>query len=333
MSRLARSDPSTPGISRRRRGSGFSYVNVTGKPLSDDEALARIRSLVIPPAWSDVWICPRPNGHIQAVGTDQEGRRQYLYHLAWRESRDQEKFDRSQSLGKCLPQIRRTMASHLRKDGLGQQQVLTCAVRLIDLGLFRVGSEHYARRNNSYGLATLRRDHVYQTANQVRFEFPAKSGQLGQMVIREPRVVRMVSRLLKRDDRSPELLAWRDDVTGEWVDVKSRHVNEHIRTLTGADLTAKDFRTWHATVLMAEVLARRLDDEPSARQFRRVVVDSYRAVADALGNTPAVARSSYVDPRVVDLAEQGKLIPLGRSSRHEIVTLNSSSQVLQLLKA
>ena len=332
MPRLRRSDPSAKGFTRRKTGRGFTLLDEHGARITDEETLHRIRALVIPPAWTDVWICPHPNGHIQAVGTDDAGRRQYLYHPYWQEVRSEVKFDRAARTRQLPPFPAQTTATGAATESrLSQERVMACAVRLLDLGAFRVGSEAYAKQNSSFGLATLRRDHVHLVSEGVAFEFPAKSGQLGQVVVTDPYVREIVARLLRRSDDSPDLLAWWDRSRREWVDVKSTHINEHLRTLTRQDLTAKDFRTWHGSVLMAMNLA--VHAAQGENLTTRRLAEAYREVSNELGNTPAVVRSSYVDPRVVDLAERGRTIPRFRTHRHELVPTKASTSLHELLAA
>jgi DNA topoisomerase I len=304
--RLRRADLSQAGIIRRRRGRGFNYLWADGRPVTEPDVLARIESLVLPPAWTDVWICPWPNGHIQAVGTDSAGRRQYRYHDAWRVQRDQMKFDRVLSVAQLLPAAREKASVALAARGLGQERVLAAAFRLLDLGFFRVGGEEYADDNGSYGLATMRREHVSFEGRSVIFEYPAKSGKQRVQSLVDDDVRKVVRALVNRPDSSPELLGYRDR-TG-WRDVTSADINSYLRELVGADVSAKDFRTWHATVLMAVALAvsEQVPKSPSARS--RAKARAYREVADYLGNTPAVARKSYVDPRVVDRYDSGETI-------------------------
>lgn len=307
MPRLRRADLSEAGIIRRRRGRGFSYIwAAEGRPVTEPEVLARIEALVIPPAWTDVWICPWPNGHIQAVGTDAAGRRQYRYHDAWRVQRDQMKFDRVLSIARLFPAAREKAAVALATKGLNKDRVLAAAFRLLDLGFFRVGGEEYADDNGSYGLATLRREHVSFEGRLVIFEYPAKSGKQRVQSIVDDDVRKVVRALVNRRDTSPEVLGYRTH-TG-WRDVTSADINSYLRELVGTDVSAKDFRTWHATVLMAVALAvsEQVPKSPSARS--RAKARAYREVADYLGNTPAVARKSYVDPRVVDRYDDGETI-------------------------
>jgi DNA topoisomerase I len=305
--RLRRANLAEAGIIRRRRGRGFSYVwAADDRPVTEPEVLARINSLVIPPAWTDVWICPWPNGHIQAVGTDAAGRRQYRYHDAWRVQRDQMKFDRVLAVAQLFPAAREKAAAALATKGLHKDRVLASAFRLLDLGFFRVGGEEYADDNGSYGLATMRREHVSFQGGSVIFEYPAKSGKHRVQSLVDDDVRKVVRALVTRRDPSPELLGYRTR-TG-WRDVSSADINSYLRELVGADVSAKDFRTWHATVLMAVALAvsEQVPKSPSARN--RAKARAYREVADYLGNTPAVARKSYVDPRVVDRYDNGETI-------------------------
>jgi DNA topoisomerase IB len=305
--RLRRADPSGPGYRRRRRGKGFSYTDERGRPLTDPEVLGRIRALVIPPAWRDVWICPDPRGHIQAVGVDDAGRRQYRYHDVWRAKRDAAKFDHVLDVARRLPALREAVGRALSDRGPTRRRVLAAAVRLLDEGVFRVGGEEY---ENSYGLATLKRDHATVRGSTIEFRYPAKGGVERAVQVVDPRLAPLVRALLRRPDENPDLLAYREGRTG-WRDVRSADINAYLRETTGCDISAKDFRTWHATVLAALALAgpqARAAGSPTAR--RRAVSRAMREVAEYLGNTPAVARASYVDPRIVDLYHAGTTIGL-----------------------
>lgn len=307
MPRLRRSDPSGPGIVRRRRGRGFEYRDAAGRPVRDRATLDRIAALVLPPAWRDVWICPWPNGHIQATGVDAAGRRQYRYHDFWRSSRDRDKHDRVLGLAECLPAVRGRLDDTLAGRGLTRDRVLACAVRLLDLGFFRVGGEEYTQAHNTFGLATIRREHVTVRGDSVIFEYAAKGSLDRVQSVVDPAVRAVVRALLRRHDPSPELLAWWSPAARAWHDVRSTHVNEYVRESTGGQYTAKDFRTWHATVLMAVALA--VSTRPSsARAKARAVTRGYREVAHYLGNTPAVAKAAYVDPRIVDRYYDGVTI-------------------------
>ncbi|MFP5218722.1 MAG: DNA topoisomerase IB [Actinomycetes bacterium] len=307
MTRLRRVSCAAPGLTRRRHGKGFVYLDAAGNRVTDEATIERIQSLVIPPAWEDVWICPIANGHVQATGVDARGRRQYRYHDAWRTKRDLEKHDRVLEFAARLPAARERLLEHLRStDELTRERVLACAVRLIDVGFFRVGGEQYAEENGSYGLATLRKDHVRVLADGVvELEFVGKSGKLWQRSVVEPEVVDVLRRL-KRRRGGAELLAYRRD--GEWVDVKSGDINAFLREVTDTDATAKDFRTWSATVLAAVGLAVSTQAATSPTARKRAVSRVVKEVAEQMGNTPAVCRSSYIDPRVIDLYENGTTI-------------------------
>ena len=331
MPRLRRSDPHGPGYTRRRAGRGWVYLDADRRRIADPATLERIRALAIPPAWRDVWICPYPHGHIQAVGTDAAGRRQYRYHDVWREHRDRLKHLKVLQVGERLPAMRRRWARDLRRDGLDRDRVLAAAARLLDLGLFRVGGEEYAEENNTYGLATLRREHVTIRQGRLVFDYPAKGGLRRQEVVEDRRVAGVVTELRRRrDDPNPELFAYR---TGDsWNDVKSATVNDYLREVSGLDMSAKDFRTWHATVLMASVLAR--EPVPAGRRGRdRAVRSGYVEVSEALGNTPAVCKTSYVDPRVVDLYHDGATIALPPARRSDDAMRTAlEREVLDLLR-
>jgi DNA topoisomerase IB len=297
MPRLRRSSPLQPGWTRRRAGRGFVYLDAGGSRL-DGAAVARIRALAIPPAWSAVWICPWPNGHLQAVGTDQAGRRQYLYHPAWRRARDRLKHERALDLAERLPAAREVVAAHLALPRMPRERALATAFRLIDLGCFRVGGEQYAQANGTFGVATLRRDHVRLRRRQVLVDFVGKGGAEWTAALDDAAVYGSVRALLASRNVGPELLAWRDG--RRWHDVTSADVNAYVQEVAGPGITAKDFRTWHGTVAAAHALAVR-NEVRGVTARRRAVTAAMRDVADLLGNTPAVARASYVDPRLVDL--------------------------------
>jgi DNA topoisomerase-1 len=298
--RLRRADCSAAGIRRRRRGKGFEYLDQDGSRLTDEETLARIRDLAIPPAWEEVWICPFPMGHIQATGTDARGRKQYRYHDKWRERRDQEKFDEMIDFARALPAMRKRVDEHLGAKGMTRDRVLASSVRLLDRGFFRVGGEDYAVENESYGLATIHKRHVQLLDDyRLRFDYPAKSGQRRVQSIVDPEVFEIVRELKRRRGGSPELLAYREG--RRWRDLKSADINAYVKEVTGGDFSAKDFRTWNATVLAAVALA---VSGPAAQQSKtarkRAINRAVKEVAHYLGNTPAVARASYIDPRVFD---------------------------------
>src|SRR5246500_1422367 len=303
--RLRRSVLSKPGIVRKRRGKGFAYYGPDDKLLSDPDTLQRIKELVIPPAWKKVWISPYPNDHIQAVGTDAAGRRQYIYHERWQAERSEEKYDRAVSLAKHLPDWRLHLLTDLRGRGLGRDRVLALAQHLIDQGYFRAGGEEYAEENGSYGLSTLLRDHVRLRSDTVEFDYPAKSGVRRTVSLDDPLVIGAVRSLLRADTTSDRLLVYR--ATDGWSEGHADDINTRFRELVGEEFSVKDIRTWHGTVLAAEAFAIARDPKSKTAR-RREEAAVMRAVADQLGNTPAVARGSYVDPRVVAAYEQGVTI-------------------------
>jgi DNA topoisomerase IB len=268
--------------------------------------LARIRALAIPPAWIDVWICPDPLGHLQAMGTDAAGRRQYRYHDRWRQRRDALKFDRMLAFAAELPELRRQVERDLARRGMPRERVVACAVRLLDRSMIRVGSEAYARENGSHGITTLQRDHVRVHGETIEFDFMAKSGQRHVLELRDPQVARVVGALRRRRDDRPELFVFRDG--SRWREIHAKDVNAYVKEAAGEDFTAKDFRTWHGTVVAAVSLAFAEGERTTTTSRRRQVAAAMRDVAESLGNTPAVARASYVDPRVLDRFEEGRTI-------------------------
>ena len=307
MARLRRVDCSSPGILRRRRGKGFEYVDSEGNKITDPEVLTRIAELVIPPAWEDVWICPFPMGHIQATGIDARGRKQYRYHDKWRERRDQEKFDSMISFARTLPLMRKRIQRELRRDGMTRDRVLAAAVRLLDRGFFRVGGEDYAVENETFGLATMHKKHVTLLEGAIRFDYPAKSGKRRVQNVVDPEVADIVATLKRRRGGSPELLAYKEG--RRWVDVKSADINAYVKQSTGGDYTAKDFRTWNATVLAAVALAVSGPAATASKTARkRAITRAVKEVSHYLGNTPAVCRASYIDPRVFDRFDSGLTI-------------------------
>ena len=304
VSDLVRSDPGVPGIGRRRCGRGFRYLGPDGAAVRDRGTIARIRALVIPPAWQDVWICPDPAGHIQATGTDAAGRRQYRYHDLWREQRDQQKHDRMLEFGAALPRLREVIGRHLGGRGLVRQRVLAAAVQLINLGFFRPGGEEYAAGNGSFGLATIRRDQVSVSRGQIVFTYTGKGARQQEQAVAEGQVCAVV-RSLKRRGGGDRLLTYRSG--GCWHDVTATDINDYLREVSGGEFTAKDFRTWHATVLAAVGLAVSEGADTAAAR-RRAIARVCQEVAGYLGNTPAVARASYIDPRVISLYQEGRTI-------------------------
>ncbi|HTX32907.1 MAG TPA: DNA topoisomerase IB [Solirubrobacteraceae bacterium] len=301
--RLRRSDCSGPGLRRVKRGRGFGYLDENGGRIKDTALLERVRSLAIPPAWQDVWICRDELGHLQATGIDAAGRKQYLYHPRWREHRDRQKFRRMEDFGRLLPRLRKRIASHLRAGDLERPQVLACAVRLLDVGMFRIGSEQYADDDGGIGLATIRKEHVTVHRDEAVFSYPAKSGVQRAQAIYDPASLSVVRALKRRRSGGPELLAYRNG--RRWHPLRSEDINEYLKHELGEEFSAKDFRTWNATVMAAVSLATdgRGADSKTAR--KRAMDRSVRAVAALLGNTPAVARRSYIDPRVFDRYQSG----------------------------
>jgi DNA topoisomerase I len=313
--RLRTVSPTSRGWSRRRAGKGFVYLDDEGVRLTA-EHVARIKDLVIPPAWEDVWICPLPNGHIQAVGVDEAGRKQYLYHPDWRVKRDKLKFDRVLEVAARLPRARAAILQHLALDGMPVERAVATAVRLLDLGYFRIGSDAYADSNGSFGLTTLEKRHVRARDGALVFRFEGKSGIEHEIRIDDELAVAAVDTMRRRRGGGDRLLAYKK--VRSWTPMDAALVNEYLRDATGAEITAKDFRTWHATVLAAAALAG--SDEPGDTKTsrKRAVVAAMKEVAEYLGNTPAIARSSYVDPRVLDLYEDG--VTIGSAVRRSYPT-------------
>ncbi len=314
MPRLRRTSPDDPGWTRRRAGKGFVYLDQHGDRLPEADA-QRVRDLVIPPAWEDVWVCPHPNGHLQAVGTDVAGRRQYLYHPAWVEKRSAEKYDRVVSFGRRIGRIRERVLADLAAEGAPEERICALAVRLLDLGCFRIGNDVYAEEYGSFGLTTLERTHVRRRGDVLVFRFVGKSGIDHRVEVEDPvaiEVLDVVRRRRATDD--PCLLAFKRG--SRWCSLAPEYVNDYIREISGLDVTAKDFRTWHATVLAATVLAE--TDEPGASKAsrKRAVAGAMREVAEFLGNTPALARSAYVDPRVLDAYDEGRTIRAATRRRY-----------------
>ena len=306
MPRLRKSDWRSPGIVRRRRARGFSYQWTNGESVTDPETLGRIRSLAVPPAWTEVWICQWPNGHIQAVGTDNAGRRQYLYHDAWRALRDRQKFGRVLEFGRSLPRLRATVERDLGVPGMERARVLAGAVRLLDLGFFGIGGEQYAQENETFGIAMLRKGHVKLIRGKMVFDYPAKGSVERVVTISDPATYRLL-RALKNRRGGENLFAYKKG--SRWVDMRSDEVNAYIREAAGADFSAKDFRTWSATVLGASELAgqaKAMGGSSTARKRAASLV--VKRVAGYLGNTPAVCRRSYLDPKVLDRFEGGETI-------------------------
>ncbi len=307
MARLRRVDCGDSGLRRRRHGRGFVYVDADGNRIEDADTLERIRSLAIPPAWAEVWICARANGHIQATGVDDAGRKQYRYHDDWRARRDADKFDSMVRFAERLPAVRDQVEVDLGLDGMPRERALACAVRLLDRGSFRIGSEDYAEENDSYGLATIRKEHVKVDGEVIAFDYPAKSGLRRRQRVIDAQAATAVRELRRRRGGSDELLAYKED--RRWRDVRSAEINAYLKQASGGDFSAKDFRTWNATVLAAIAIAVSSPVAGDSRTARkRAVRRAVEEVAHHLGNTPAVCRASYIDPRIFDRFDGGLTI-------------------------
>lgn len=292
---------------RLRRGRGFSYVDQRGRRIEDPVVLERIRELAVPPAWQEVWLCPDPVGHLQATGVDAAGRRQYLYHPRWRERRDREKFERMVRFADHLPRLRQRLSRILRKGGEpSRERVLATALRLLDIGMFRIGSEQYAAEDSGIGLATIRKEHVNFQDGAVAFDYPGKGGLRRVQLIEDPVSIELIRALKRRRGGPPELLAFREGQ--RWRGVHSDDINEYLKAQLGEEFSAKDFRTWNATVLAAVVLAADGRDAATKTARRRAINAAVGEVAEVLGNTPAVARRAYIDPRVFDRYQAGVTI-------------------------
>lgn len=320
MTRLRRSDPHGPGLRRMRRGRGFEYRTSDGGRIEDAAVLERLRALAVPPAWTDVWLCPYANGHILATGVDDAGRRQYIYHPAWHERMAQEKFDRMLQLAAVMPAVRGGVTRDLRQDGFGRSRVLAGAFRMLDSALLRVGSEQYARQHGSVGLVTLRGAHARIRGERlVELSFPGKSGQPWESQIDDAELAALIAGLKRRSGRAL-LLSWREDGDSVWRPLRAADVNDDVRRRTGGEFTAKDFRTLHGTIAAAEALAR-IGPRESVTARRRAVAAAIRETAAILGNTPAVARASYVDPRVIDLYDEGVVVDTSRRVEPQLIQL------------
>lgn len=307
MSRLKRSDCNSPGITRRRAGKGFYYLDSNGQRIAERDVIERIKGLVIPPAWSEVWICPRENGHIQATGIDDAGRKQYLYHQKWSETRAARKFDSMLDFASRLPRLRKAVVVDLDPASTERESVLACGVRLIDLGHFRVGGEQYAAENETYGIATVKKEHVSIAGNrkEVVFDYTAKGSLQRTVAIRDEAVRGLSEILLRRRSGPDDYLVFKQG--RKWQDVTADDLNSYIKDRSGGDFSAKDFRTWSGTVTAAVALAS--EELPgTARGRDRRIKESVELVAEELGNTPAVARDSYIDPRLLDLFRSGQAI-------------------------
>jgi DNA topoisomerase I len=323
-----------PGISRQRRGAAFQYIDPDGKVIRDPEELHRIKSLAIPPAWREVWICPIRNGHLQATGRDARGRKQHRYHPRWREVRDENKYDRILAFAKALPLIRQRVDGDLRLPGLPRDKILATVVRLLETSHIRVGNEEYARQNKSFGLATLRNRHVNVSGSTIRFEFRGKSGVEHALDINDAHLARIIKRC--QDLPGYELFQYIDD-NGERRTIDSSDINEYIRQIAGEEFSTKDFRTWAGTVLAARAL-REFETAASDSESKRNIVQAIEAVAKKLGNTKAVCRKCYIHPAVIQSYTDGSLLrALRRRLKQKINESHGleaeEAAVLKLLKA
>lgn len=308
---------SKPGIRRKRWGRSFRYFDPEGQPIRDEKTLARIKSLAIPPAWREVWICPLSYGHLQATGRDAKGRKQSRYHPRWREVRDETKYERMRVFGEWLPRIRERVQHDLAHPGLPREKVLATIVRLLETTFIRVGNEEYARKNHSYGLTTLRNEHVDVQGARVRFKFKGKSSRIHEIDLEDRRLARIVKHCL--DLPGYELFQYLDP-EGEPHSIDSADVNDYLREITGQPFTAKDFRTWAGSVLACAML-RELNPFDSAAQAKKNVVQSIKQVAERLGNTPAVCRKCYVHPGVVASYLEGTMAKaLEKQAEREIAS-------------
>ena len=317
--KLRRSVLTKPGLGRRRSGKGFRYLDRDGEPLTDPDTIERITALVVPPAWTDVWISPDPRGHIQATGVDAAGRKQYLYHPVWREEQDRAKFDHALEVAERLPEVRDRLCRDLTGRGLTRERVLAAIVRLLDMGMFRVGSDQYADRaeDPTFGLATLRPEHVRTKGGCVLLEFTGKAGVEHSAGVGDGEVCAVLRDLKRRRRGADRLFAFWDPSRRRWQPIRADAINDYLREITGEQMTAKDFRTWHGTVKAAEELAA-AGPQPTVTKRKQAVANAMREVADLLGNTPAVARKSYVDPRILEHYEKGR-------------TASGEEEVLELL--
>ena len=293
-----------PGWRRIRSGAGFRYHDANGRAVRNQQNLARIKSLAIPPAWTEVWICPHANGHLQATGRDARGRKQHRYHPRWREARDETKFTRIIAFARALPKIRQRLAKDLAQPGLPRNKVLATIVKLMEKSLVRVGNEEYERENNSYGLTTMKDRHVAVNGSKVQFRFRGKSGKAHDLTVEHPRVARIVAHC--QDLPGQELFQYLDE-KGEPQDVKSEDVNGYLREISGQDFTAKDFRTWAGTVLAAIAL-QEFQKFDSMAQAKRNITQAIESVAQRLGNTPSICRKCYVHPVIIESYMEGSMI-------------------------
>ena len=323
--------PKGPGIRRRASGNGFTYLDANDNTIQDTETIKRIHSLVIPPAWTSVWISPDPNSHIQALGRDARGRKQYRYHPAYRQIRDMVKFDRMRAFGRVLPRIRRIVGRDLNRRGLPKRKVLAAVVKLLETTYIRIGNEEYAEENNSFGLTTLRNQHVQVLGEMLKFRFRGKSGQKHEITLEDPRLARIIRRC--RDIPGSALFQYLDE-NGQPQSIESGDVNEYLREISGGDFTAKDFRTWGGTCLAAGFLLDKCaaEGDPELKQeIKSVLVDVVKDVAGKLGNKPATCKKYYIHPAIIDCYSAGNLRELAEKFRDSSSARLYEQIVLSLL--
>lgn len=319
--------PSGRGIERKRRGESFYYQGANGEPVEDEDTLSRIKSLVIPPAWESVWISPSPNSHIQAVGRDARGRKQYRYHPEYRKVRDLVKFDRMREFGKLLPKIRKAVDRDLNRRGLPKEKIVAAVVRLLETSYIRIGNEEYAEENGSFGLTTLRNQHVQILGDALKFKFRGKSGQNHEIKLHDKKLARLLRQC--KDLPGSSLFEYLDD-EGKPQHIESGDVNDYLRHITGGDITAKDFRTWGGTCLAANYLLEKCSDLEGGAT-KTALVDVVKSVAAKLGNRPATCRKYYIHPAVMDCYLSGHLKQLAQKFGETKSTNYYEQLVLSLL--
>jgi DNA topoisomerase-1 len=320
----------SPGIRRKRSGKGFTYLDTQGRTIRDQTTLDRIRALAIPPAWEDVWICPSPQGHIQATARDAKGRKQYRYHTRWREVRDETKYSRMLEFAHALPKIRRRVKADLKLPEIPREKILATIVRLLETTFIRVGNEEYARTNKSFGLTTMRTRHVDVSGSTLKFQFRGKSGKHHSITLTDPRIAKIIKRC--QDLPGQELFQYLDEA-GETQTINSADVNGYLREIAEEDFTAKDFRTWAGTILAACALVA-FEESDSETQAKKNIVAAIQEVADHLGNTPAVCRKCYVHPAILEAYMEGELPESlkQKNGRQTIPLVNLSSEEKALMK-
>jgi DNA topoisomerase-1 len=318
-----------PGIRRKRVGKGFTYADSDGRSVRDAQTIRRIKALAIPPAWSDVWICPDPRGHLQATGRDARGRKQYRYHPRWREVRDAVKYDRMLAFAEALPKIREHTDRDLERADLPREKVLATIVRLLEETRIRIGNDEYRKENGSYGLTTLRNRHVNVMGAEVRFTFRGKSGKQHHVELHDRRMARIIKRFLEIPGQ--ELFKYVDG-EGEVKAIDSADVNEYLRQITGEDFSAKDFRTWSGTILAARFL-REAAEAVNTRGAKKHIVRAVARVAEELGNTPAVAKQGYIHPAVIAAYLSGGLKPISETDDPDPYKLSAEERSLLALLA